>query len=299
MPEYTTIALEVADRVATITLDRPERLNAFTIAMQRELCDAFDRVDEDPDIRAVVVTGRGRGFCAGADLESGGDTFDIGAGSSATGSGGRGPHRDEGGLVALRIFACTKPVIAAINGPAVGVGATMTLPMDIRLASDTAKIGFVFARRGLVPEAASSWFLPRVVGINTALEWTFTGRVFPAAEALERGLVRSVHAADDLLPAAYELAREIATSTSAVSVSMTRQMLWRMLGEPHPMSAHRVDSNAIAALGRSADVREGVLSFLEKRPPQFTDQVPGDIPAPWPFWQDPDFTPIGESQVRR
>lgn len=298
--DYETIALDVADRVATITLDRPDRLNAFTVRMHTELIDAFDRVDADGDVRAVVVTGRGRGFCAGADLEAGGDTFDVDAGSPATGSGsGSGPgarraHRDEGGLVTLRIFACTKPVIAAINGPAVGVGATMTLPMDIRLASDAAKIGFVFARRGLVPEAASSWFLPRVVGINTALEWTYTGRVFPASEAQERGLVRSVHPADELLPAAYELAQEIASSTSAVSVSMTRQMLWRMLGERHPMAAHQVDSNAIAALGQSADVREGVLSFLEKRPPQFTDRVPDDIPSPWPFWQDPDFTPIGD-----
>ena len=294
MAEPTTIAVDQDGGVLTITLDRPDRLNAFTVRMQQELCEAFDRADADPAVRAVVVTGRGRGFCAGADLESGGDTFDVGAGSPATGSTDRGPHRDEGGLLTLRIFACTKPVIAAINGPAVGVGATMTLPMDIRLASDTAKIGFVFARRGLVPEAASSWFLPRVVGISTALEWTFTGRVFPAAEALERGLVQSVHAPDDLLPAAYELAREIASSTSAVSIAMTRQMLWRMLGEPHPMSAHRVDSNAIAALGRSADVREGVLSFLEKRPPQFTDQVPDDVPSPWPFWDDPEFTPLAD-----
>jgi enoyl-CoA hydratase/carnithine racemase len=275
--------------VLTITLDRPERLNAFTVPMQRELCAAFDRADADPEVRAVVVTGRGRGFCAGADLAGGGDTFDIDAGSPATGSGGDGPHRDEGGLVALRIFECTKPVIAAINGPAVGVGATMTLPMDVRLASETARFGFVFARRGIVPEACSSWFLPRVVGISTALEWTLTGRVFDAPEALERGLVRSVHAHDDLLPAALALAGEIASSTSAVSVAMTRQMLWRMLGEAHPMAAHRVDSNAIAQLGRSADAREGVVSFLEKRPAAFTDQVPDDMPRPWPFWTDPPF----------
>jgi enoyl-CoA hydratase/carnithine racemase len=285
------IAVELEDRILTITLDRPDRLNAFTVPMQRELCAALDRVDEDPEVRVVVVTGRGRGFCAGADLGSGGDTFDIDAGSPATG-GARGPHRDEGGLVTLRLYQCTKPVIAAINGPAVGVGATMTLPMDVRLASETAKFGFVFARRGIVPEACSSWFLPRVVGINTALEWTLTGRVFGADEALERGLVRSVHAPDDLLPAAYELAREIADNTSAVSVAMTRQMLWRMLGEDHPMAAHRVDSNGIAKLGRSDDAREGVVSFLEKRPPQFTDRVPADVPAPWPFWDEPDFTPL-------
>jgi enoyl-CoA hydratase/carnithine racemase len=292
------IAVDIADRVMTITLDRPDRLNAFTVAMQREVCAALDQADEDREVRAVVVTGRGRGFCAGADLEAGGSSFDVDAGSPATGSPATGsgdarrPHRDEGGLLTLRIFRCTKPVIAAINGPAVGVGATMTLPMDVRLASETAKIGFVFARRGLVPEAASSWFLPRVVGISTALEWTFSGRVFPAAEALERGLVRSVHAPEDLLPAAYELAQEIATTTSAVSVSMTRQMLWRMLGASSPMDAHIVDSNAIYHLGRSADVREGVLSFLEKRPPAFTDRVPDDVPQPWPFWDEPEFRPL-------
>jgi enoyl-CoA hydratase/carnithine racemase len=286
--DLTTIATSLDDRVFTITLDRPDRLNAFTVPMQRELCAVLDEVDANPDVRVVVVTGRGRGFCAGADLAGGGDSFDVGAGSQATG-GGTGPHRDEGGLLTLRILQCTKPVIAAINGPAVGVGATMTLPMDIRLASESARFGFVFARRGLVPEACSSWFLPRVVGINTALEWTITGRVFDAQEALDRGLVRSIHGADDLLPAAYELAAEIASTTSAVSVAMTRQMLWRMLGEWHPMAAHRVDSPAIASLGRSADVREGVMSFLDKRAPPFTDQVPADLPPVWPWFEEPDF----------
>lgn len=290
--EPTTIATDLTDRILTITLDRPDRLNAFTVTMQRELCEVLDRIDADPEVRVVVITGRGRGFCAGADLASGGDTFDIGAGGPATGSGGpTSVHRDEGGLLTLRLYACTKPVIAAINGPAVGVGATMTLPMDIRLASETARFGFVFARRGIVPEACSSWFLPRVVGISTALEWTMTGRVFDASEALERGLVRSVHPPEELLPAALEIAREIATNTSAVSVAMTRQMLWRMLGEDHPMAAHRIDSPAIANLGRSADAREGVVSFLEKRPAVFTDRVPQDIPAPWPFWDEPDFDP--------
>lgn len=288
--QHTTIDTDLTDRILTITLDRPDRLNAFTVPMQRELCDALDRVDADPEVRAVVITGRGRGFCAGADLAFGGETFDIDAGSPATGSGqAPSAHRDEGGLVALRLYACTKPVIAAINGPAVGVGATMTLPMDIRLASESARFGFVFARRGIVPEACSSWFLPRVVGINTALEWTMTGRVFDATEALERGLVRSVHPSDDLLPAAYEIAREIVDNTSAVSVAMTRQMLWRMLGANHPMAAHRIDSPAIVNLGRSHDAREGVVSFLEKRPPVFTDQVPDDIPRPWPFWTEPGF----------
>ena len=283
--EYTEIACEVDDRVLTITLDRPDRLNAFTYTMHTELIDAFDRADADDDVRVIVVTGRGRGFCAGADLGSGGGTFDHSELLEQ-----QGAHRDEGGLVTLRIFRLTKPIIAAVNGPAVGVGATMTLPMDIRLASESARYGFVFARRGLVPEAASSWFLPRVVGISKATEWTYTGRVFPASEALAAGLVRSVHAPDDLLPAAYELAREIADNTSAVSVALTRQMLWRMLGEPHPMSAHRVDSRAINAMGASPDAREGVLSFLEKRPAQFTMRPTKDLPAFYPWWDEPEFT---------
>jgi enoyl-CoA hydratase/carnithine racemase len=282
--DYTEISYEVADRVLTITLDRPDRLNAFTYRMHEELIDAFDQSDADDDIRAVVVTGRGRGFCAGADLGAGGSTFDHSELLQTT-----DVHRDEGGLVSLRIFRSTKPVIAAVNGPAVGVGVTMMLPMDIRLASESARFGFVFARRGLVPEAASSWFLPRVVGINRALEWTFTGQVFPASEALEGGLVRSVHPDDELLPAAYALAREIVDNTSAVSVSLTRQMLWRMLGESHPMSAHRVDSEGINAMGRSADAREGVLSFLEKRAPAFTMRPSTDMPAFYPWWEEPTF----------
>jgi enoyl-CoA hydratase/carnithine racemase len=291
------ITVEVDDRIMTITLDRPDRLNAFTVRMQRELCAAFDRADADDEVRAVIVTGRGRGFCAGADLGGGGETFDVdadGGDDAATGGApGHGPHRDEGGLVALRIFASTTPVIAAINGPAVGIGVTMTLPMDVRLASESARFGFVFARRGIVPEAASSWFLPRVVGISTACEWTFSGRVFGADEALDRGLVRSVHPDGELLEAARALAGEIASSTSAVSVALTRQMLWRMLGEAHPMAAHRVDSAAIAELGRSADAREGVVSFLEKRPPSFTGRPSADLPAWYPWWEEPGFEPLG------
>ena len=284
--EYEQIAYEVADRVATITLDRPDRLNAFTPRMQRELCDAFDEVDADPDVRAVVVTGRGRGFCAGADLGAGGSTFDA---STKQDGGPEGPRRDEGGLVTLRLYSLTKPVIAAVNGPAVGIGVTMTLPMDIRLASTTAKFGFVFARRGIIPEAASSWFLPRLVGISTAMEWCATGRVFDADEAQRGGLVRSVHDPDDLLPAAYELAHEIADNTSAVSVALTRALMWRMLGESHPMAAHRLDSPLIDATGASADAREGVSSFLEKRPPDFPLRVPGDLPPPYPWWDEPAF----------
>jgi enoyl-CoA hydratase/carnithine racemase len=286
--DYTQIRYDVADHIATITLNRPDQLNAFTGTMMRELIDAFDRVDADDDVRAVIVTGAGRGFCAGADLSSGGDTFAAG-GSDVTTSV-PGVPRDGGGLVTLRIFDCTKPVIGAINGPAVGVGITMTLPMDIRLASENAKIGFVFARRGIVPEACSSWFLPRLVGISQAAEWCYTGRVMTAAEAHAGGLVRSVHAPDDLLPAARAIAAEIAENTAPVSVALTRQMLWRMLGADHPMEAHRVDSRGIAERGRSADSREGVVSFLEKRPPVFPVKVSDGLPAIFPDWENPKFS---------
>lgn len=295
--ELGDIAYEVDGRIATVTLDRPDRLNAFTVQMQQELCSVFDEIDADDGVRAVVITGRGRGFCAGADLSGGGKTFDTrAAADDGSGAVSGGPpdemaHRDEGGLLTLRIFRSTKPVIAAINGPAVGVGATMTLPMDIRLASSEARFGFVFARRGIVPEACSSWFLPRLVGISTAAEWCYTGSVFGADEAHARGLVRSVHEPDELLPAAYAIAEEIAANTSAVSVALTRAMLWRMLGESHPMAAHRVDSPGIAYLGKSADAREGVVSFLEKRPPAFTDTVSSDMPPHYPWWEEPEFRP--------
>ena len=283
--DYTQIAYEVADGVLTITLDRPDQLNAFTGTMMRELLDAFDRSDADDDVKVVVVTGRGRGFCAGADLSGGGETFAAGGSDEVE----RGVPRDGGGLVALRIFESLKPVIAAINGPAVGVGITMTLPMDIRLCADDAKIGFVFARRGIVPEATSSWFLPRVVGISQAMEWVATGRVFPATEALEGGLVRSLHPKGELLDAAYALAREIVDNTSPVSVALSRHMLWRMLGADHPMEAHKVDSRAIAARGASDDAREGVLSFLEKRPAAFPMTVSEGMPDFFPWWEERPF----------
>ena len=282
-----TVATDFADGILTVTLDRPDRLNAFTPEMQHDLIAAFDQADEDRSVRCVVVTGRGRGFCAGADLAGGGDTFAVR--SSNGGGEPDGRRRDGGGMVSLRIFACTKPVIAAINGPAVGVGVTMTLPMDVRLAAESARFGFVFARRGLVPEAASSWFLPRVVGISRATEWCYTGRVFGADEALAAGLVRSVHPDGELLDAAYALAGEIAASTSPVSVTLTRQMLWHMLGEPHPMAAHRIDSAAIETLGQGPDAREGVTSFLEKRRPAFPSKVPDDLPDFTPWWEEPEF----------
>ena len=284
--EYQEIRYATQDRVLTLTLDRPEKLNAFTGRMLEELLDALERADADDAVRAIVVTGAGRAFCAGADLSSGPTTFDVRERAQAVGIEGQ---RDGGGRVALRLFACKKPLIAAINGPAVGVGITMTLPMDVRLASSDARFGFVFARRGLLPEAASSWFLPRLVGISQALEWTLSGRVFPAQEALAGGLVRSVHPPGELLPAAYALAREIADNTSAVSVAVTRQLLWRMLGADHPMQAHRIDSRGIRALGQSADAREGVGAFLEKRAPQFAASPSRDMPDFFPWWTEPTF----------
>ena len=284
--EYTQILFDVKDHVATITLNRPDRLNAFTGTMMTELIDAFDRTDADDDVRAVIVTGAGRGFCAGADLGSGGDTFAKGGSDVQTDAG---IPRDGGGLVSLRIYDSKKPVIGAINGAAVGVGVTMTLPMDIRLASEHAKFGFVFARRGIVPEACSSWFLPRLVGISQAAEWCYSGRVFLAQEALDGGLVRSVHQADDLSSAARGIAADIAENSAPVSVALTRQMLWRMLGAAHPMEAHRADSRGIALRGPSADAREGVESFLEKRPAAYTNRVSDELPDVFPSWTDPQF----------
>jgi enoyl-CoA hydratase/carnithine racemase len=285
--DYTQITYEVAESIATITLNRPERMNAFTDVMMREVIDAFDQADADDDVRVVIVTGAGdRAFCAGADLGGGGDTFAKGGSDIQTSVG---VPRDGGGMVALRIFASTKPVIGAINGAAVGVGVTMTLPMDIRLASDNARFGFVFARRGIVPEACSSWFLPRLVGISTAAEWCYTGRVFPVSEALEGGLVRSVHAPDELMPAARQLAREIADNTAPVSVALTRQMLWRMLGADHPMEAHRVDSRGIQSRGASADAKEGVESFLEKRQPVYPNKVSEGLPDIFVDGVEPEF----------
>ena len=287
MAAFTQIRYDASDAIATITLSRPEKMNAFTGVMMRELLDAFDIVDADDAVRAVIVTGEGKAFCAGADLSGGAKTFDDGDWSSPNDNRIR---RDGGGQVTLRIFDCKKPVIGAINGAAVGIGATMTLPMDVRLASTSARIGFVFARRGIVPEACSSWFLPRVVGISRAAEWVYTGRILGAQEALEGGLLRALHAPDELLPAARTLAREIADNTSGVSVALSRQMLWRMLGASHPMDAHRADSRGIQLRGRSADAHEGVTSFLEKRAAKFSDSVSRDLPDIFPDWEDPQFS---------
>jgi enoyl-CoA hydratase/carnithine racemase len=284
MSDFEQITTELSDNIFTITLNRPDRLNAWTAQMGHELRAAFDIADADDDARAIIVTGAGRGFCAGADLAGGGDTFDYRKRDVAGAAG-----RDNGGEFTLRIFEAKKPVIAAINGPAVGVGATMTLPMDIRLAADDARIGFVFARRGIIPEACSSWFLPRVVGISQAMEWVSTGRVFSAQEGHEGGLIRSLHPKDELLGAARELALEIAENTAPVSVALARQLMWRMLGAEHPMMAHRADSRGMVARGQSADAIEGVTAFLEKRPAAFPDRVSAGLPDVMPGWSAPEF----------
>jgi enoyl-CoA hydratase/carnithine racemase len=281
--DYEQILTEQSDGVLTITLNRPDRLNAWTAQMGQELRGAFDRADADDEVRAIVVTGAGRGFCAGADLASGGDTFDYRKHERT------GLVRDNGGEFTLRVFESTKPVIAAINGPAVGVGATMTLPMDVRLAAEDARIGFVFARRGIIPEACSSWFLPRVVGISRAMEWVSTGRVFSAQEALDGGLVRSLHPKDELLEAARALAREIAENAAPVSVALARQLMWRMLGAEHPMLAHRADSRGMLARGQSADAVEGITAFLEKRSASFPDRISEGLPDVMPGWSAPEF----------
>jgi len=282
--DFQEIRYDVSDSILTITLNRPDRLNAWTATMGRELIEAFDAADGDDDVRAIVVTGAGRGYCAGADLGGGGDTFDW----RERGAEGDVP-RDNGGQFTLRVFDSRKPVIAAINGPAVGVGATMTLPMDVRLAAEGAKMGFVFTRRGIVPEACSSWFLPRVVGISQAMEWVATGRVFSAEEAHSAGLVRSVHPPEELLEAAYALAREIAENTAPVSVALARRLMWTMLGAAHPMEAHRADSRGMFARGQSDDAREGISSFLEKRPAQFSDRVSEGLPDVFPGREEPAF----------
>jgi enoyl-CoA hydratase/carnithine racemase len=283
---FSTLRLDVVDGIATLTLDRPDRLNAFTDAMETKLIAAFDRCDADDDVRVIVLTGAGRAFCAGMDLVDAGDAFVAWRGSATAPAGTQFDvpddalpmRRDGGGRVVLRMYDSLKPIIAAVNGPAVGVGATMVLAADIRLASEAARFGFVFNRRGVLPESCSTWFLPRVVPMQVAMEWVFTGRVFPAGEAHEHGLVRSLHDPDDLMPAAHALAREIADHTAPVSAALSRQLMWRMLGAPHPMVAHTAETHALNLRGLSDDAREGFNSFLEKRPAVFPDRVSVDLP---------------------
>lgn len=293
-PAFTAITYAVEDAIATITLARPNRLNAFNGTMLRDILAAMDVSDADDAVRAVIVTGAGRAFSAGADLSRGTDSFVDPAGAPPTTAGGAIDYaseqaRDGGGLLSLRLYRMLKPVIGAINGAAVGLGATFTLPMDIRLASETARFGFVFARRGMVPEAASAFFLPRLVGISRAIEWCCAGRLVDAHEAMEAGLVRAVLPPDDLLPAARKMAQDMTRESAPVSIALTRQMLWRGLGMTHPMEAHRVDSRGIVARGRSADVAEGVASFLEKRPPSFPEPVSTGMPDYFPWWEEPPY----------
>ena len=264
---------DVTDHVATITINRPDALNAIRGETFVSLIAAFDRTDADDEVRAVIVTGAGRAFSAGADLSGGSGAF-----APQRTEGPKSAPRDGGGIMALRVFASKKPVIAAVNGASVGMGATMTLPMDVRLASENARYGFVFTRRGIMPEGCSSWFLPRVVGVSTAMEWMLSGRLVSAQEAHEAGLVKAVLPADDLLPAARELAQEMVANTAPVSVALTRQIMWRMLGAEHPMVAHRAESEGLATRARSGDAREGVASFLEKRAPDFPERVSADLP---------------------
>ena len=283
---YSTILYEVEENILTITLDRPEALNAFNNNMLEELLDACDRADADDNVKAIIVTGAGRAFCAGADLSSGGKTFN----SDARNDRESGINPDGGGRLTLRLYELNKPIIAAINGPAVGVGVTMTLAMDIRLASTQAKFGFVFARRGIVPEACSSYFLPRAVGISKALEWCYSGKVFPAQEAMDGGLLRSLHQPEDLLTEARAIAAEIRDNTAPVSVAMVRHMMWKMLGADHPMEAHKIDSRGVYYRGRSADAKEGVESFLEKRDANYPCKVSGDMPEFFPWWEERKFS---------
>jgi enoyl-CoA hydratase/carnithine racemase len=290
--EFETIQLDIADKIGVLTLNRPEKMNAFTGQMMLDVISALDVTDARDDVGAVIVTGAGRAFCAGADLSAGAKTFDYDKRDDRPDKDGLDGHerlRDSGGRMVLRLFDSLKPVIGAINGAAVGVGATMQLPMDIRIASTTARFGFVFARRGIVPEACSSWFLPRIVGISQALDWCYSGRVFGAQEALIGGLVKSLHEPEDLMPAAYAIAREIVDHAAPVSVALTRQMMWRMLGAAHPMEAHKIDSRGVYARGQTSDAREGVTSFLEKRAPIYENKVSTDMPDFFPWWEEVKF----------
>jgi enoyl-CoA hydratase/carnithine racemase len=295
MPDFTTLTLENRDGIALVTFNRPEKMNTFNPVVMSEMLQVFDVTDADDSIRAVIVTGAGKAFCAGADLgTAGGDTFNYQKRDSGMEIIENGIRRDGGGRVVLRIFKSLKPVIAAVNGAAVGVGVTMQLPMDFRLASTKAKFGFVFSRRGITPEACSSWFLPRLVGMPAALDWVYSGRVFTADEALQKGLVQSLHEPDDLLPAAFELAKQVTAHSAPVSVALSRQMMWRMMGAAHPMDAHLVDSRALQARGQQADVKEGIASFMDKREPAFPNRVSADMPE----FFDGGLFPGGEPEFR-
>ena len=285
MKNLETVRTEVRENSLIIYLSREERMNAFTLTMQQEIVKVLDDAEEDDDIKAIIFTGDGKAYCAGADLSSGGDTFDNRKGREKTND----VVRDSGGLLTLRLFKCKKPLIAAVNGAAVGIGATMLLPMDTRICSDQARFGFVFAKRGIVPEAASSWFLPRLIGINKALELCYTGKVISAEEAKEIRLVSEILNQDKLIDRALEIAKEFTAESSQISIALTRQMMWRMLGADDPMEAHKIDSRAVFELGQSREAIEGVNSFLEKRPPSFPGKVSKDMPSFFPWWDEKEF----------
>ena len=285
MKNLETVRTEVRENSLIIYLSREERMNAFTLTMQQEIVKVLDDAEEDDDIKAIIFTGDGKAYCAGADLSSGGDTFDNRKGRERTND----VVRDSGGLLTLRLFKCKKPLIAAVNGAAVGIGATMLLPMDTRICTDQARFGFVFAKRGIVPEAASSWFLPRLIGINKALELCYTGKIISAEEAKEIRLVSEILNQDKLIDRALEIAKEFTAESSQISIALTRQMMWRMLGADDPMEAHKIDSRAVFELGQSGEAIEGVNSFLEKRPPSFPGKVSKDMPSFFPWWDEKEF----------
>ena len=285
MKNLETVRTEVRENSLIIYLSREERMNAFTLTMQQEIVKVLDDAEENDDIKAIIFTGDGKAYCAGADLSSGGDTFDNRKGREKTND----VVRDSGGLLTLRLFKCKKPLIAAVNGAAVGIGATMLLPMDTRICSDQARFGFVFAKRGIVPEAASSWFLPRLIGINKALELCYTGKVISAEEAKEIRLISEILNQDKLIDRALEIAKEFTAESSQISIALTRQMMWRMLGADDPMEAHKIDSRAVFELGQSGEAMEGVNSFLEKRPPSFPGKVSKDMPSFFPWWDEKEF----------
>ena len=285
MKNLETVRTEFRENSLIIYLSREERMNAFTLTMQQEIVKVLDDAEEDDDIKAIIFTGDGKAYCAGADLSSGGDTFDNRKGRERTND----VVRDSGGLLTLRLFKCKKPLIAAVNGAAVGIGATMLLPMDTRICSDQARFGFVFAKRGIVPEAASSWFLPRLIGINKALELCYTGKVISAEEAKEIRLISEILNQDKLIDRALEIAKEFTAESSQISIALTRQMMWRMLGADDPMEAHKIDSRAVFELGQSGEAIEGVNSFLEKRPPSFPGKVSKDMPSFFPWWDEKEF----------
>ena len=285
MKNYETLDTTRDKKVLTIQFTRPEKMNTFSGQMLRDILEVLDDAEKDDEVRAVIFTGSGKAFCAGADLSSGEDTFDM----SDRQKKDQNVQRDTGGVLTLRLFDFKKPLIAAINGAAVGVGITMTLPMDIRICSDRAKFGFVFAKRGIVPEACSSWFLPKIVGISNALQWCLSGKIFQPTEALEKGLITEITSEEDLLKRAKEIASDFVDSTSSLSVTLIRQMLWKMLGADHPMEAHKVDSRGVYFLGKTGEASEGVLSFLEKRDPNFPGKVSKDLPEFYPWWTEKDF----------